>query len=258
LVVAGVYILLQFRYCLIDVLEILKFVRVITLVFRRFGLLNESDIKKLIAYSTMRHVSLILFLIRFKLYKIVYFHLNIHAIFKSLMFICFGFVMLVSYHRQDKRLVTFIRLNPFIKLIYFLSCLCLAGLPFLRGFFSKDFMIEKIIEGNGQILFIILLLLFLRIRIYYSIKLLFLSSIIFSFQIVDKRILGILGVVIIFFVIISIINLYIRLLFSLRLEIISNKVRIYFLVLIFFLLSIISNLFYKINVYEKVLNFKEI
>ncbi len=176
LVVAGVYILLQYRYCLGDVLEILKFIRVLTLIFRRFGLLNERDIKKLIAYSTIRHVSLILFIIRFKLYKIVYFHLNIHAIFKSLIFMCFGFLILASYHSQDKRLVTFIRINPLIKFIYFFSCLCLAGLPFLRGFFSKDFIIEKIMENNEQIRFIILLLLFLRIRIYYSIKLILLSS----------------------------------------------------------------------------------
>jgi len=258
LVVAGVYILLQFSYCLVDVLELLKYIRVFTLVIRRFGLLNEGDIKKLIAYSTIRHVSLILFILRFKLYKIVYFHLNIHAIFKSLIFMCFGFVILASYHRQDKRLVTFIRLNPLIKCIYFFSCLCLAGLPFLRGFFSKDFIIEKIIDDNGQIFFILLLLLFLRIRIYYSLKLIFLSSIIFSLQIVDKRVLGIFRLVVIVIVIIGIINLYLILVFSLSLEVISNKLSIYFLILIFFILRILSNLSYKLRIYDKILNFKEI
>jgi len=75
-----------------DVLHILKYIRILSLVLRRFGLLNEIDIKKLIAYSTMSHVSLIIYLLRFQLYKVVYFHLNIHAMFKSLMFICFGFV----------------------------------------------------------------------------------------------------------------------------------------------------------------------
>jgi hypothetical protein len=57
---------------------------------------------------------------------------------------------------------------------------------------------------------------------------------------------------------IRIINLYIRLVFSLRLEIVSNKVRIYLLVLIFFLLRLLSKLSYKIDVYDKILNFKEI
>ena len=113
---------------------------------RLFGLLNETDIKKLIAFSTINHVALIIFILRLELFKITYLHLNIHAIFKSLMFICFGFVILSSYHRQDKRLVTLLFLNPIIKIIYNFSCLCLIGLPFLRGFFSKDFIIEKSIE----------------------------------------------------------------------------------------------------------------
>lgn len=154
LVVAGVFILLEYRYCLIDVLEILKYIRFISLFIRRFGLLNEGDMKKLIAYSTIRHVSLIIYLIRFKLFKVVYFHLNIHAIFKSLMFICFGFVMLASFHGQDKRLVILVNINPIIKIIYYLSCLCLAGLPFLSAFFSKDFMIEKFIEFTLERFFI--------------------------------------------------------------------------------------------------------
>ena len=101
----------------------------------------ENDIKKLIAYSTINHVSLIIYLLSFKLFKVVYFHLNIHAIFKSLIFICFGFVILSSYHAQDKRLVSLINLNPIVKIMYYFSCLCLMGLPFLSGFFSKDFII---------------------------------------------------------------------------------------------------------------------
>jgi len=135
LVVAGVYILLQFRYCLLDVLYILKYIRILRLILRSIGLLNESDMKKLIAYSTIRHVSLIIYILRFKLFKIVYFHLNIHAIFKSLIFICFGFVILSSFHAQDKRIVSLNNLNPLIKILYYFSCICLAGLPFLRGFF---------------------------------------------------------------------------------------------------------------------------
>jgi len=135
LVVAGVYVLLQYRYCLIEFLDVLKFIRVLSLIVRRFGLLNEFDIKKLIAYSTISHVSLIIYILRFKLYKVVYFHLNIHAIFKSLIFMCFGFVILASYHSQDKRLVSFLYINPIIKLVYYFSCMCLAGLPFFKRIF---------------------------------------------------------------------------------------------------------------------------
>jgi NADH-ubiquinone oxidoreductase chain 5 len=190
LVVAGVYILLQYSYCLVDILVSLKFIRILSLILRRFGLLNEGDIKKLIAYSTIRHVSLIIYILRFKLFKIVYFHLNIHAMFKSLMFISFGFVILASYHSQDKRLVSFYHINPLIKIVYYFSCLCLAGLPFLRGFFSKDLIIEKIIEFSFEIRYVVLLLLFLSLRIYYSLKLLFLNKRFFSYVILEKNYLG--------------------------------------------------------------------
>jgi len=257
LVVAGVYILLQFRYCLLDVLYILKYIRILRLILRSIGLLNESDMKKLIAYSTIRHVSLIIYILRFKLFKIVYFHLNIHAIFKSLIFICFGFVILSSFHAQDKRIVSLNNLNPLIKILYYFSCLCLAGLPFLRGFFSKDLIIEKFIERRLELRFIILLILFLSVRIYYRIKLLKLTNVIFSYSVLEKRFLGVGRVFLISFIIISIINIYIRLVFRLSLELISFKIRIYFLIILFLLLSLITNLNYKFNVYDKIKNFKE-
>jgi len=258
LVVAGVYILLQFRYCLGDVLDVLKYVRVLSLILRRFGLLNEGDIKKLIAYSTLNHVSLIMYLLSFKLYKVVYFHLNIHAIFKSIIFICFGFVMLSSFHSQDKRLVRIVNINPLVKIIYYFSCLCIAGLPFLSGFFSKDFIIEKFIEFNYEIAFIILLLLFLSIRIYYRIKLIILTNYLFSYRMIEKRFLGLFSVIIIGFVIVFIINVYIRLIFRLRLEVFRFKVRIYFLIFFFFFIRILTNLNFKINSYDVIKNFKEV
>lgn len=258
LVVAGVYILLQFRYCIFDILEVLKYIRLLTLLVRSFGLLNEFDIKKLVAYSTMSHVSLIIYIYSFKLFKIVYFHLNIHAIFKSLIFICFGFVILSSFHSQDKRLVTLVNLNPLIKIIYYFSCLCLAGLPILRGFFSKDFIIEKFIENSLEFSFVFLLLLYLRIRIYYRFKLIRLTHILFPYSIVEKRFLGISSVFIIRFIIIIFINIFLSLMFRLRLEIFSYKIYIYFLIMIFLILRVYSNLNFKINIYDKLKNFKEI
>jgi len=258
LVVAGVYVLLQYSYCLTDFLDLLRVIRVLRLVVRRFGLLNEFDIKKLIAYSTIRHVSLIINLLRFKLYKIVYFHLNIHAIFKSLMFICFGFVMLCSFHRQDKRLVSFLAINPLVKIIFYFSCLCLGGLPFISAFFSKDLIIEKFMEFNNEFIYVFLLLIFLRVRVYYRIKLLKLRYLINSLIIVDKSYIGIFRVLFISFIILRIINLFIRLVFRVTLEVIQFKLIIYLFIFIFLLLSLLSNLNYKIFFYDKIKNFAEL
>jgi len=258
LVVAGVYILLQFRYCLIDVLEVLKYIRVLTLLISTTGLLIELDIKKLIAYSTLSHVSLIIFMLSIKLFKVVYFHLNIHAIFKSTIFMCFGFVILVSYHRQDKRLVTLNNLNPLLKSLYYFSSLCLIGLPFLRGFFSKDFIIEKIIEFNKEFFLIFLLLVFLRVRVYYGMKLIRLTNVFYSYTMVEKNYLGMFGVILMIVVMTRVINLYVRLILRLRLEILSGKIIIYFFILIFLLLRVLMSINFKFNTYDKIKRFKEV
>ncbi len=258
LVVAGVYILLQFSYCLRDVLFLLKYIRLLTLVVSSFGLLNELDIKKLIAYSTISHVSLIIYILSFKLIKIVYFHLNIHAIFKSLIFICFGFVILISFHGQDKRLVSLLILHPWIKIIYYFSCFCLAGLPILRAFFSKDFIIEYLVLSSSEFSYILLLMGFLRVRIYYSIKLLNLGNVHFSLTKFEFNSLGLVRVSFITFIIILFINVFLSFIFSLSLEIFSRKIFIYIFIFILFFLRIYSNLSIKLFFYSKFLNFKEI
>lgn len=258
LVVAGVYILLQFSYCLYDYLFLLKIIRLLRLLISRFGLLNEFDIKKLIAYSTINHVSLIIYLYRFKLFKIVYFHLNVHAMFKSLIFMCFGFVILSSFHGQDKRLISLTNLNPLIKIIYYFSCLCLAGLPFLRGFFSKDFIIEKIIENSLEFSFIFFLLVFLGLRIYYSVKLMQLRNVIFAQGLVEKNFLGLWRVFIMTLVMIIFINIYITIVFRLSLEFVSIKIFVYFFIFLFFILRIVTNWNYKFKRYNNFMNMKEI
>ena len=169
-----------------------------------------------------------------------------------------GFVILISFHGQDKRLISLINLNPLIKIIYYFSCLCLGGLPFLSVFFSKDLIIEKFIEFSFELMYIVLLILFLRIRIYYSVKLFKLREIIFSFVLIEKSFLGLFSVLIISFVIIMLINLYLSLVFRLSLEFISFKLRVYLLVVIFFILSMLYNFNYKIYNYDKIKNFSEV
>lgn len=258
LVVAGVYILMQYRYCLVEVFSYLKYISLITLIISSFGLLIEFDIKKLIAYSTINHVGLIIFLIRIGLIKVSYFHLNIHAIFKSLIFICFGFTMLYSFHAQDRRLTSFLFLNPVIKMTYNFACLSLIGLPFLTGFFSKDFIIEKSIEFSVEMRNIFLLLIFLSIRIYYSFKLLSLYKVSYVLTIIEFHTVGILSLLIMTIVRVILINLFIQLIFRVSLELIEFKFFIYLLILMFFLLALLTNINLKLNFYVKSLNFIEL
>nr|YP_003331192.1 NADH dehydrogenase subunit 5 [Rotaria rotatoria]ACT21461.1 NADH dehydrogenase subunit 5 [Rotaria rotatoria] len=258
LVVAGVFILLQFSYCLVDMLDVLKYISLLTLLLSTTGLLIELDMKKLIAYSTLSHVSLMMFMLSLKLFKVVYFHLNIHAMFKSTMFMCFGFVMLASFHGQDKRLVSLNNLNPLLKMLYYFSSLCLMGLPFLSGFFSKDFIIEKTMEFNQEFFLVVLLLLFLGVSVYYGLKLLSLVNVFYSYTLVEKSYLGMFGVLCMMAVMVGVINLYLSLMLTLTLEIFSFKMMIYLFVLGFFILSVMSQFTFKFNSYDKIKSFKEV
>ena len=167
-------------------------------------------------------------------------------------------MILASFHGQDKRLIRLNNLNPLLKVLYYFSRLCLIGLPFLRGFFSKDFIIEKVIEFNREFLLVILLLVFLRVRVYYGMKLLRLTNVFYAYSLVEKSYLGIIGVITIVLVIVVVINLYVSLILRLRLEVMSFKIIIYFFILIFFMLRIITQIRFKFNTYDKIKSFKEV
>jgi len=171
LVVAGVFVIMRYSYCLIEYSYLLKWLRLVSLFLSGVGLMSELDIKKLIAYSTIRHTSLILFILRLGMNKVAFFHLNIHAMFKSIVFIGFGFAMLSSFHSQDRRIISYLFINPFIKILFFFSGLCLSGLPFLSGFYSKDFIIDSIMSVEGGIVQGMVFIIFLGIRVYYGFKL---------------------------------------------------------------------------------------
>jgi len=200
---------------------------------RGLGLLSEIDIKKLIAYSTISHTSLILYILSLGINKVAFFHLNIHAIFKSIIFIGFGFIMLSSFHSQDKRIISYLFINPFIKILFFFSGLCLSGLPFLRGFFSKDFIIESIIRFEGGWLQSLLFLGLLGIRVYYGFKLMFLisRSNVLSYSIVSR--FGLLRLVLSVVLILFIVNLHVGIVGEVVLRVWEFKFLVYFIILVY-------------------------
>lgn len=228
LVVAGVYVIIQYRYCLRE-LKVLILIRVISLIIRMIGLILEVDYKKLIAFSTINHVSLMLFLIRIGIVKIAYFHLNVHAIFKSLIFICFGYVILYSYHNQDARLVGLFNLIPQLKIIFYFACLRLLGFPFLRGFFSKDFIIE-IIFFNVNYWYFFVLVLNLGLRLFYVCKLFSLAKIErISYEMNMSRVWRI-GLSL--FLSLALINILIRVVFTIKFEVDQVKFLVYYIMLL--------------------------
>ena len=145
LVTAGVYLLIRFRPCLKDswVRVILFLLGRITIFMAGLGANFETDLKKIIALSTLSQLGVMIRVLSLGWRGLAFFHLLTHALFKALLFICAGSIIHRAGDSQDIRtiggLVYFI---PLRVVCLNLANLSLCGFPFLAGFYSKDLILE--------------------------------------------------------------------------------------------------------------------
>ena len=181
MVTAGVYLLMR-SSPLVEysntVLLVCLCVGAITTVFSSLIGLFQQDIKKVIAYSTMSQLGMMVVAVGLSSYNIAIFHLVNHAFYKGLLFLGAGAVIHAVADNQDFRkyggLKTFLPLTYSVMLIASLS---LAAFPFMTGFYSKDFILES---SYGQFDFSSLVVYFIStigamFTTLYSIKVLYLT-----------------------------------------------------------------------------------
>jgi NADH-ubiquinone oxidoreductase chain 5 len=183
MVTAGVYLLMR-SSPLIEysstVLIICLWLGAITTVFSSLIGLFQQDIKKVIAYSTMSQLGIMIIGIGLSSYNIALFHLINHAFYKALLFLGAGAVIHSVFDNQDFRkyggLIIFLPLSYSVMLIASLS---LAAIPFMTGFYSKDFILES---SYGQYFLSGIIVYFIAIigamfTTLYSAKILYLTFI---------------------------------------------------------------------------------
>jgi NADH-ubiquinone oxidoreductase chain 5 len=147
MVTAGVYLLMR-SSPLIEysstVLVICLWLGAITTIFSSLIGLFQQDIKKVIAYSTMSQLGMMVIGIGLSCYNVALFHLINHAFYKALLFLGAGAVIHSVSDNQDFRkyggLIAFLPLTYSVMLIASLS---LLAIPFMTGFYSKDFILES-------------------------------------------------------------------------------------------------------------------
>jgi len=147
MVTAGVYLLIRvsplIEYSSL-VLLLCLWIGAITTVFSSLIGLFQQDIKKVIAYSTMSQLGMMVIAVGLSSYNIALFHLVNHAFYKGLLFLGAGAVIHAVADNQDFRkyggLVSYLPLTYSVMLIASLS---LVAFPFMTGFYSKDFIIES-------------------------------------------------------------------------------------------------------------------
>jgi NADH-quinone oxidoreductase subunit L len=152
MVTAGIFMItrLNFLFNLTpDVLEIVAVVGAITaLVAAAIGLV-QTDIKKVLAYSTVSQLGLMFLALGCGAYEIAVFHVITHAFFKACLFLGSGSVIHALHGEQDMRNMGGIRKVMTITFATFLiSTLAISGLPPFSGFFSKDEILMTAFHHN--------------------------------------------------------------------------------------------------------------
>ncbi len=153
MVTAGVFLVVRcspiFEYSEFT-LNIITVVGMSTAFFAATVALVQTDIKKIIAYSTCSQLGYMFFATGVGAYNVAMFHLFTHAFFKALLFLGSGSVIHAFKNEQNINNMGGVwKKLPYTYSLMVIGTLALTGFPFLSGFYSKDAIIEfAYLRGN--------------------------------------------------------------------------------------------------------------
>lgn len=157
MVTAGVYLIAR-THVLFELapfaLEVVGIIGALTLLLAGFAALCQTDIKRVLAYSTMSQIGYMFLALGVGAWHAAVFHLMIHAFFKALLFLAAGSVIIACHHEQDMFRMGGLRRS--LKLDYVLFLIggaALSALPLVTaGFYSKDEILWQAFEHGHQVL----------------------------------------------------------------------------------------------------------
>ncbi|OMH36132.1 NADH-quinone oxidoreductase subunit L [Motiliproteus sp. MSK22-1] len=142
MVTAGVYLIARTHELFLlapDIQMLVAIVGTLTLLLAGFSALTQTDIKRILAYSTISQIGYMFLALGVGAWSAGIFHLVTHAFFKALLFLSAGSVILALHHKQDiHEMGGLYKRLPFIFCGFLIGSACLAALPFTSGFFSKE------------------------------------------------------------------------------------------------------------------------
>nr|WIL79804.1 NADH dehydrogenase subunit 5 [Neohydnus sinensis] len=173
LVTAGVYLLIRFSYSLTEwMMFVLLFIASLTMFMSGLGANFEFDLKKIIALSTLSQLGLMLSILSLGEYKLAFFHLLIHALFKALLFMCAGNIIHNFNNCQDIRYMgSLVKMMPLTCTYMNICNLSLCGLPFLSGFYSKDLVLEVMSMNYLNLYIYMIFYISIGLTVMYSFRL---------------------------------------------------------------------------------------
>ncbi|GGD60482.1 NADH-quinone oxidoreductase subunit L [Lacimicrobium alkaliphilum] len=176
MVTAGVYLVARMHPLFEpQILTLIAWVGALTLVLAGLSALVQTDIKRVLAYSTMSQIGYMFLGLGAMAYDSAIFHLMTHAFFKALLFLTAGTIILKLHHQQDMRKMGGIfRKLPLTSAFLLIGLLALVGMPGTAGFFSKEAILAATWQADtaGPLLWCIALFGVLLTSLY-SFRLLF-------------------------------------------------------------------------------------
>lgn len=153
MVTAGVYLIARTHGLFLmapDVLHLVGIVGAVTLVLSGFAALVQTDIKRILAYSTMSQIGYMFLALGVGAWGGAIFHLMTHAFFKALLFLSAGSVIIACHHEQNIFKMGGLRKSiPLVYAAFLIGGSALAALPFVTaGFFSKDEILFAAYQGG--------------------------------------------------------------------------------------------------------------
>nr|YP_009441663.1 NADH dehydrogenase subunit 5 [Byturus ochraceus]AOY39182.1 NADH dehydrogenase subunit 5 [Byturus ochraceus] len=175
LVTAGVYLLIRFNFAFSNnLMMLLLFISSMTMFMSGLGANFEFDLKKIIALSTLSQLGLMMSILALGDYKLAFFHLLIHALFKALLFMCAGNIIHNMGNCQDIRFMGSLVNQMPLTCTYMNICnLSLCGLPFFSGFYSKDLIVEFLSMEYLNMYIYIMFYVSIGLTVCYSFRLVY-------------------------------------------------------------------------------------
>ena len=185
MVVAGVYLVARlfpvFTVSCPAALEVVAYVGIFSSMFAAIIACTQTDIKRVLAYSTMSQIGFMMFALGVSGYHgdegvgfmASMFHLFTHSIFKALLFLGAGAVIHYVHSNEMKDMGGLRKLMPITHITFLLACLAIAGIPPFAGFFSKEEILTACWNSNkiifGAAVITAGLTAFYMFRLYFNI-----------------------------------------------------------------------------------------
>ena len=154
MVTAGVYLIARTHVLFElapDVLYLVGVIGMITLLMAGFTALTQSDIKKVLAFSTVSQIGYMFLALGIGAWSSAIFHLMTHAFFKALLFLTAGSIILSMHHEQNIFKMGGLRKDlPFCFWMFLIGTCALTALPFTSGFFSKEEILALALEHGER------------------------------------------------------------------------------------------------------------